>query len=102
MKIALTNCPPEHADRIASALVTEQLVACVNAFPVRSVYRWKGELQRDEEVCLLMKVAADRTEALRARLVELHPYELPEFVVLPVDEGASLEAYVDWVRGGGG
>jgi periplasmic divalent cation tolerance protein len=101
MKVALTNCPPDHAERIACALVEERLVACVNAFPVRSVYRWKGELQRDDEVTLLLKVAADKVATLRERLVALHPYELPEFVVFDVDTAASLEAYVSWVRQGG-
>lgn len=102
MKLALTNCPPEQADQIASALVEEGLVACVNAFPVRSVYRWKGELQRDDEVSLLMKAPASGIKRLQARLRELHPYELPEFIVLDVDTGASLAAYVAWVQKGGG
>jgi periplasmic divalent cation tolerance protein len=102
MKIALTNCPPAQAERIARALVEEGLVACVNAHPVRSVYRWKGAIEAEDEVTLVMKAPAESLARLRARLVELHPYELPEFVVLGVDLEASLPAYVAWVRAAGG
>ncbi|MCS6900469.1 MAG: divalent cation tolerance protein CutA [Myxococcales bacterium] len=98
MKLAFTNCPPDHAERIACALVEERLAACVNAFPVKSVYRWKGELQKDEEVTLLIKVASDKVGALRAKLLALHPYELPEFLVFDVDTASSLEAYISWVQ----
>lgn len=100
MKLVLTNVPPADSERIAKTLVEERLVACANVYPVRSVYRWKGETTLDEEHTMLLKVAADRVEALRARLCELHPYELPEFVVLDVDVARSLDAYVAWVRAG--
>lgn len=102
MKIVLTNCPPEQADAMASTLVVEGLAVCVNAFPVRSTYRWKGELQQDQEVTLLMKAPASTLQRLCERLCELHPYELPEFIVLDVNEGASLAAYIHWVQSGGG
>lgn len=98
MKIALSNCPPERADAIAQQLVEERLVACVNLLPVRSFYIWKDFLQKDEEVTLMMKVPAEGVDRLRARLRELHPYELPEFVVLDVDLPGSLPEYVAWVR----
>jgi periplasmic divalent cation tolerance protein len=101
MKIALTNCPPDQADRIARALVEEGLAACVNAHPVRSVYRWKGAVEAADEVTLVIKAPAGGLDRLRERLVELHPYELPEFVALDVDLAASLPAYVAWVRGAG-
>ena len=100
VKIAITSCPPDQAERIALQLVEERLVACVQALAVRSFYVWKGSVQKDEEVTLLLKVASDRVGALRDRLVALHPYELPEFVVLDVDEAGSLGAYVAWVREG--
>ena len=98
MKLAITNCPPDQAERIALALVEERLVACVNAYPARSVYRWKGAVEKEDEVTLVIKAPADGVTRLRERLLELHPYELPEFVVLDVDLGASLPAYVAWVR----
>jgi periplasmic divalent cation tolerance protein len=100
MKVVLTNVPPADSERIARALVEERLAACANWFAVRSAYRWKGQTCLDDEHTMLLKVAADRVEALRARLLELHPYELPEFVVLDVDAARSLDAYVAWVRAG--
>ncbi len=99
MRIALTNVPPDQAQPMAETLVREGRVACVNFFAVHSVYEWKGEVCSEPEVTLMMKVAADAVDALRVRVVELHPYELPEFVVLGVDTEGSLPAYVAWVRG---
>jgi periplasmic divalent cation tolerance protein len=98
VKIVLSNVPPERAEALAKTLVEERLAACVNLLPVRSVYRWKGELQQDSEVTLLIKVAADRVQPLRERLRALHPYDLPEIVVLGVEVEQSLQEYVDWVR----
>ena len=98
MKIVLSNVPPDKADGIATALVEERLAACVNLLPVRSVYRWQGAVQHDAEVTLLIKVAADRVQALRERIRALHPYELPEVLVVDVDLERSLPEYVEWVR----
>ncbi len=98
MRIVLSNLPPADADRIATTLVEERLAACVNLLPVTSVYRWKGAICRDPEVTALIKVRADGVDALRARLLELHPYDLPEIVALSIDEAASLAPYVAWVR----
>src|SRR5215217_6007655 len=98
MKLALTNVPPDRADTIARTLVEERLVACVNAYPVKSTYRWEGRLEVQGETTLMMKVGADAVDRLRARLRELHPYELPEFIVLDVDVEGSLDEYVRWVR----
>jgi len=100
MKIALTNLPPQEGERIARLLVEEHLAACINMYPVRSVYFWQEEVQFDEEITLMIKVSAEGVERLKNRLCELHPYELPEFVVLEVDNEASLGEYVDFVRAG--
>ena len=98
MKIALTNLPPEQGEKIARLLVEEHLVACVNFYPIQSVYFWQGEVCSDTEVTLMMKVSAEGVGRLKHRLCELHPYELPEFVVLDVDNKASLHEYVEFVR----
>jgi periplasmic divalent cation tolerance protein len=99
MRIILSNCPPDKADEIASALVEERLAACVNALPaVRSTYRWKGKVERESETTLVVKTAAAVLPACIARLRALHPYELPEIVVLAPDVAASFAPYVDWVR----
>lgn len=96
--ICLTTCPDRAtADRIATALVDERLAACVNILPgIHSTYRWQGEVVRDDELLLLIKTTRDRLEALRARLPEIHPYELPE--LLAVEPADGLPAYLDWVR----
>lgn len=84
------------ADAVARTLVDEHLAACVNILPVmRSIYRWKGEVQQEDERQLVIKTSADRLPALERRLHALHPYELPEFVVVTAD-GAS-ERYLRWV-----
>lgn len=85
------------AERIARALVERRLAACVNVVAgVVSIYRWKDGVERDEERLLVVKTRADRVEPLREALVALHPYELPELVVLPVEAGHA--PYLAWVR----
>jgi periplasmic divalent cation tolerance protein len=95
--VALSTAPSEEkAVEIARALVNEGLAACVNVIPrVRSIYAWKGELCDDSEVLCVVKTSAERVPALKARLVALHPYEVPELVVLEVTSGH--EPYLDWV-----
>jgi len=95
--VALSTAPSaDKAAEIARTLVREGLCACVNIVPqVRSIYYWDGELCDSAEVLCIIKTRADRVEALRARLVELHPYEVPELVVLDVAGGH--EPYLSWV-----
>jgi periplasmic divalent cation tolerance protein len=95
--LVLTTVPAEgDADNLARTLVTEQLVACVNVLPpMVSTYRWKGSIEQDRERQLIMKTTRDRVAALRARVKELHSYEVPEFVVIPVQEGS--EEYLKWI-----
>jgi periplasmic divalent cation tolerance protein len=84
------------AARLARILVEERLAACVNILPpMTSVYRWKGNLEEDREQQLVMKTTADRVEELQVRLRQLHPYELPEFLVLSASGGS--DAYISWV-----
>lgn len=98
MKIILTNVPPDQAEEIVRILVEEHYVACINFYPVQSVYFWKGEVCVDQEVTLMMKVAIHGVEALKQRILELHPYELPEIIALDVDTQASLKEYVQFVH----
>ena len=82
---------------MASILVNERLAACVNVLAeMESVYRWKGQVESDYERQLVMKTTADRVPALRDRVLELHDYEVPEFIVMPIVGGS--EAYLDWIR----
>ena len=97
-RLLLCTCPDEaSAARIARTLVDERLAACVSRVPgLLSTYRWDGQVQEDAEVLLLIKTTADAVEALQARLLELHPYEVPEMIAL--DIAAGLPAYLDWLR----
>lgn len=84
------------ARMLADALVGERLAACVNLLPgLQSVYRWQGQVERGEEVLLLIKTTCTCLPALQARIVALHPYELPE--VLAVESAGGLPACLDWV-----
>ena len=94
--VLITAPDEETARRIARALVEERLAACVNLLPgVRSIYRWQGAVEEAAEVLLIAKTHAERVAALAARVRALHPYELPEVVVLPVSDGS--DAYLRWV-----
>lgn len=77
-------------------VVEERLAACVNVLEgVRSIYRWEGEVEGADEALALVKTTEARLDGLRARVLELHPYETPEFVALGVDAGS--EAYLRWI-----
>ena len=95
--LCLSTCPDaETAARIARTLVEERLAACVNRVPgIQSIYRWQGEINDDAEVLLVIKTTRERFGALRARLSELHPYEVPELIALEIADG--LPAYLDWL-----
>ena len=97
--VVLSTFPSsEKAAEIARQLVDERLCACVNLIPaVRSIYRWQGAVHDDAEVLAIVKTTAERVEALRERLIALHPYELPEAIVLPVAGGHA--PYLTWVTG---
>ena len=95
--IALTTCPESAGPALADALVAERLAACVNQITgVESTYIWQGAITREREALLVIKTTAARYEDLAARIQALHPYEVPELIVLPVEAG--LEAYLAWVR----
>ena len=96
-RLMLCTCPDqETALGLAESLVSERLAACVSLVPgLTSVYRWEGQIQRDSEVLLLIKTLEERVGALGARLRQLHPYEVPEIIALPVTEG--LNDYLSWV-----
>jgi len=97
-RIALTTVAlHESALTIARTLVNEHLTACVNiTSAVESIYFWEGKVEQALEYVLIMKTTADKVDALRERLMKLHAYEVPEFVVLPVESGS--EAYLNWIR----
>jgi periplasmic divalent cation tolerance protein len=83
--------------KIASALVEQKEAACVNIVPgVRSIYRWEGKVCDDAELLLLIKSSADRFEAVRSRIRQIHTYEVPEVISLPVSAGD--QSYLRWLN----
>lgn len=97
-RIVFCTCPnAEIAERIARTLIEERLAACVNAIGgIVSTYRWKDAIEVDDEVLLLIKTTSDRLDAMQARLIELHPYEVPE--LLAIEPTAGLAPYLAWLE----
>jgi periplasmic divalent cation tolerance protein len=94
--VALVTAPADRAPELARRIVEEKLAACVNILPgVRSIYVWKGEVCDDSEALLVIKTRAALFEALRARVVALHPYEVPEVIELPILDGHA--PYLKWL-----
>ncbi len=98
VRIVLVTVPDAEVGRaLALAMVEARLAACGNVVPgLISVYRWKGGVHQDPECLVIFKTAAEKVPALEAAVVEEHPYDVPEFLVLPVLDG--YRPYLDWVR----
>jgi periplasmic divalent cation tolerance protein len=96
--VILTTMPAdERADALARTLVEERLAACVNVHPpMTSTYRWQEKVEVESERQLVIKTTPGQIAALEVRLKALHPYELPEFVIL---EATASEAYAEWAAG---
>jgi periplasmic divalent cation tolerance protein len=95
--LVFTNLPERAAaERLAEALIAKRLAACINILaPCRSVYRWQGAVQHEEEHPVLIKTTRAAYAELEAEIRARHPYELPEIVAVPIERG--LPAYLDWV-----
>lgn len=95
--LVLTTLPVEaDAEAFARALVDARLVACANLLaPMESIYRWEGRIESSKERQLVLKTSADRVDLLRERMRTLHPYDVPEFLVLTIAGGS--EAYLRWI-----
>ena len=96
MIVVFCTTPVDKADEIARALVEDRLAACVNIVErVKSVYRWKGAIETEDEAWLVIKTRDERFDALDARMRELHPYEVYELVALPIEQGHA--PYLEWL-----
>ena len=95
--VVLTTFPVDRdVDQFARTLVEERLAACVNVLaPMRSIYRWKGAIESADERQLVIKTNTDRVHDLETRIKALHPYDVPEFLVLSVLDGSR--DYLSWV-----
>lgn len=94
--VILCTVPEAEAAGLARTLVEEKIVACVNAAPVRSFFFWEGALQEEGETLLIMKTTAANVSRAIERIREIHPYQVPEIIALPIISG--YEGYLDWVK----
>jgi uncharacterized protein involved in tolerance to divalent cations len=96
--VVMVTVPDEEvSSRLAHALVGEQLAACVNVLPgLRSTYVWEGEICNEGELLCLIKTRRDLFPSVRERVLDLHPYQVPEIIALPLVEGS--EGYLTWLR----
>jgi periplasmic divalent cation tolerance protein len=96
--VVLSTCASaEEAERLARRVIDDRLAACVNVLsPVRSFYRWKGQIEDSAEWLLLIKTTRDKFDALRAALESAHTYEVPEVIAIPIVEGSPN--YLSWIE----
>jgi periplasmic divalent cation tolerance protein len=96
-QIIFCTCPDKDtAEKIASLLVENNVAACVNIVPnITSIYRWQGQLERAEEVLLLIKARQDTYAALETLIKTHHPYQLPEIIAVAIERG--LPDYLNWI-----
>ncbi len=97
LRVVLTTVPPDQAEALAEALIEGRYAACVQILPeMRSTYSWQGEITRDAERLLLIKVPTSHVEACMDALGGMHPYEVPQIIALTVDKVAT--AYLAWAQ----
>jgi periplasmic divalent cation tolerance protein len=93
--VLVTAASQSEAERIAEVLIADRLAACVNLLPIRSIYTWQGDICREEEWQLIIKTDLSQFAALEAKIREVHSYETPEIIALPIVAGS--QAYLDWI-----
>jgi periplasmic divalent cation tolerance protein len=93
--VYITAKDKEEANRIGQALVEEKLAACVNIHPIRSIFRWQGEISQEDEVAILAKTRAELVDEVMSRVKELHSYEVPCIIVLPLEKGNP--DFLEWI-----
>lgn len=95
--VAFVTCPPDKAEALAASIVESKLAACVNIVPgITSVYFWEGELNKDGESLLIIKTTTAAFESFEKKVRELHPYDVPEVICLPISMGS--QPYLDWLN----
>lgn len=93
--VLVTTGSQEEGETIARTLLTEKLAACINIFPVQSLYTWQGEINRDREYQLIIKTDLACFDELKAKIQTIHTYEVPEIIAIPIVAGAS--DYLNWL-----
>ena len=96
MKVILCTTPKNKSEELAQILLEEKLAACVNIIPgIKSMYWWDGKIQTDTEDLLVIKTKEELVKELTEKVKEVHPYEIPEVIVLNVEDGNN--EYIDWI-----
>jgi periplasmic divalent cation tolerance protein len=93
--VYITTRDEDEARKIGKALVEEKLAACVNIHPIKSIYRWEGEVQAEDEAAMLVKTRAELVDRVIERVKALHSYEVPGIVSLSIDKGNS--DFMKWI-----
>ena len=93
--VLVTVSSPSEAEAIATILIEEKLAACINIFPVQSIYQWEGNIQQESEFQLVIKTNLAKFSELSSRIQEIHSYEVPEIIALPIVSGS--ESYLSWL-----
>ncbi len=93
--VLVTAASQAEATAIATILIEEKLAACVNMFPVQSIYQWQGRIQQESEFQLIIKTNLAKFSELSSRIQEIHSYEVPEIIALPIVSGS--ESYLAWL-----
>lgn len=94
--IYTTTADTDQAERLAEQLLDRRLIACANVFEINSVYRWKGDIMKDDEVGVLLKTKGENVDSVISAVEELHPYEVPCALALDIQSGS--EDYLEWIR----
>jgi periplasmic divalent cation tolerance protein len=99
--IIFSTCPDKNsAEKIAKELVENELAACVNMIEgLTSIYRWQGQICRDQELLLIIKTTSSKLNELETKIKALHPYQLPEIIALPINMGSK--EYLNWLKSQG-
>ena len=95
-KVVFVTTPEKDSTKIAKILVEKKLAACINIVPVQSIYRWKEKVEEEREYLLIIKTKLSRVEQLKKTIQEIHPYEVPECIILPIEDG--LAPYLNWIE----
>jgi len=93
--VLVTAASQSEATAIATMLIEEQLAACINVFPVQSIYRWEGTIQQESEFQLIIKTNLAKFSELSSRIQEIHSYEVAEIIALPIVAGSA--SYLGWL-----
>lgn len=95
MVVMTTFSNPETGNKIINTLLSERLAACIQAFPIKSCYSWKGSVARDDETLLFIKAKAEHYGEIEQKILSIHDYETPEIIAIPIQTG--FKKYTDWM-----